>query len=410
VKEPTTTPPAPLQPWEMDSIRRLIETGQPLPPPKGSNGAQKRILKLHQLLSPCKDAQARQMKFPEAAKEAGFPADVTECMMGRSAEDIKTAPARQKKTEWTSDELIQAEFPPLEFLVQDIIIVGGITLVTAKPKVGKTWKGLQIGFAVASGRKVFGANGKNVKQGKVIYYALEDNTRRLSNRLKAMKVPVGMPIIFKQTITPLDKGGIDELREVIEKEKPVLIVIDTFAPAHSNDIDENKAEDIIRIFLPLRQLSDETKVSFLVNHHHKKGALGDPREDARGSSAISANVDIVAGIYKEHCGRILRIFGNDVEDAELQIGFNEEVPYGWHIIGDAKDLEKSEIRKELIATIRDMEKNGIDPTTANLAQEVGRNRSRVQRLLNELCTGQADAKIYRKTVPGKRSGYTYHAS
>lgn len=321
-----------------------------------------------------------------------------------SAQILKIDPSKpapkERKIEWTCAELLQAEFPPIEWLIDGIVIEGGVMLFTAKPKVGKTWMAIQAAISVSSGAPMFGPGGRVVKKGRVIYYALEDNSRRLSSRLKAMHATGDLQIIFKQAITPLDKGGVEELRAVIEKEKPVLIVIDTFSPAHSKDVDENKSEDVQRILHPIRALADEFKVSFWINHHHKKGALGDPREDSRGSSAMTANVDVAAGIYKEQGARVLRMFGNDIEDMEFQIAFNDHVSYGWHIVGDVKDLVKNEAQREVLEKLEEMRAADVKA----LASAIGKNKKTIQKTLDRLLKQD---KISRSSEPTGAGSYRY---
>ena len=301
-----------------------------------------------------------------------------------SAQILKIDPSKPapvaRKTEWTRRELAEAEFPEPEWLIQDLILKGGVTNVSAKPKTGKTWLSMQAAASVASGFTMFGEDGKAVRQGKVIYYALEDSERRLKSRCDLQGIEIDVPIIFKRTITPLDKGGDKELRKVIDAESPALIVIDTFTPAHSRDLDEDNSAQISTVFNALRELANEKQVSFLINHHHKKGAMGDPREGARGSSAIGACVDIMAGIYKEHGRRVLRMVGNDIEDTDFVISFNDKVVYGWNIVGTVAECAFTQAEKEIIDILKEMEK----ATVQELARETKKERSTVLKTLERL--------------------------
>lgn len=325
-----------------------------------------------------KDTKERVKAFRQAVEKRG--GDYEQILQQLHAIDPAKPAPKARKTEWTSDELIDAEFPEQNWTVRNFILEGGVTELSAKPKMGKTWLAIQVAAAVASGVSMFRDEEFPVKQGKVVYFALEDNTKRISSRLKLQQVSRGLPLIFRQTIPSLDLEGLDELKKTIETEKPVLIVIDTFTPAHSREIDENKAEDVSRIFLPLRILADEKKVSFLVNHHHKKGAQGDPRDDSRGSSAIGAAVDIVAGMYKENGSKILRLMGNDIDDLDYVISFNERIPYNWTIIGKAQEVAKTRAEEELLEKLEEMGK----ATASELARELGKSRQTVNSVLRRL--------------------------
>ena len=53
-------------------------------------------------------------------------------------------------------------------------------MLAGRPKAGKSWLALNLAEAIANGGKVLGVD---VEQGDVLYLALEDNPRRLQQRL-----------------------------------------------------------------------------------------------------------------------------------------------------------------------------------------------------------------------------------
>jgi AAA domain len=59
--------------------------------------------------------------------------------------------------------------------------VEGATILAGRPKIGKSWLALDWGLAVARDGFVFGD--VHCKQGEVLYVALEDNERRLKQRI-----------------------------------------------------------------------------------------------------------------------------------------------------------------------------------------------------------------------------------
>ena len=71
-------------------------------------------------------------------------------------------------------------FQPIKYVAPGII-VEGLTLLAAKPKVGKRWMMLHAGLAVARGGFTLGDI--HCIEGDVLYCALEDNMRRLQSRL-----------------------------------------------------------------------------------------------------------------------------------------------------------------------------------------------------------------------------------
>lgn len=59
----------------------------------------------------------------------------------------------------------------------------GFTMFIGKPKVGKSWFLLQLAYSIANGDAFFE---KSVDVGDVLYFSLEDNGRRLKERLQIL--------------------------------------------------------------------------------------------------------------------------------------------------------------------------------------------------------------------------------
>ena len=64
------------------------------------------------------------------------------------------------------------------------IIAEGLTIQAGKPKTGKSWAALDFAVAVAGGYNAL--CNIECQQGDVLLLALEDNDRRLNQRLKAV--------------------------------------------------------------------------------------------------------------------------------------------------------------------------------------------------------------------------------
>src|SRR5918997_2154354 len=89
---------------------------------------------------------------------------------------------------FTAAELMAGELPPVKWVVPDIL-PEGVTFLAGRPKLGKSWMVLGLGVAVATGGVALGT--KRVERGEVLYLALEDNERRIHNRLN--KLLAGRP-------------------------------------------------------------------------------------------------------------------------------------------------------------------------------------------------------------------------
>ena len=80
-------------------------------------------------------------------------------------------------------QLMQNEYPDPKWAVPNMI-PEGLTLLVGRPKMGKSWLSLSLAIEVASGGRALGSI--PVKQGKVVYFALEDNERRLQARCASL--------------------------------------------------------------------------------------------------------------------------------------------------------------------------------------------------------------------------------
>lgn len=129
-----------------------------------------------------------------------------------------------------SGEALEHEWSEPEFIVPGILPTG-LTVLAGKPKVGKSWLGLQIAIEVARGGTVLG-NIPVEKRG-VIYFALEDSGARLKQRVTQLLgegVPIPEMLKFG-VVGALAQGNvIPRLTEALEKLPSVsLIIIDTLA-------------------------------------------------------------------------------------------------------------------------------------------------------------------------------------
>jgi hypothetical protein len=91
-------------------------------------------------------------------------------------------------------------FPAIRWVIEDLV-PGGLAILAAKPKLGKSWLMLDTAVAVAQGGEVLG---KTTAKGDVLYSALEDSLRRLKDRMKKV-APDGWPanLEFWTELSPL---------------------------------------------------------------------------------------------------------------------------------------------------------------------------------------------------------------
>jgi hypothetical protein len=150
--------------------------------------------------------------------KTSLPPNLAEQIAKLKAKDAK--PQNRANGEWrekaaTGKDIRVMRFNPVTYLVPDLIPNEGITLICAKPKVGKSWLLLDIASAATTDRYVLGD--KKPVQGDVLYLALEDSLRRIQSRMTkllptfTMEWPEGL--VFVTEWRRVDQGGLDEIRE-----------------------------------------------------------------------------------------------------------------------------------------------------------------------------------------------------
>jgi hypothetical protein len=278
----------------------------------------------------------------------------------------------------TAEELSLKSFPPLKWAVQDILPEGSY-LLTARPKVGKSWLALQICLAVAFGGSIFG---KNVVKGKAVYLALEDNQRRLQDRLYQLR-PQGYAtpdLILHTEWLKFDKGGVETLIELIEKEQPKLIVIDTFAKVRPNMGNKNVYESDYKALEPITKVANQYRCTILIVHHNRKGKPEtDPLEQVSGSLGLSGAVDGVLVIDGNRSDKMytLSLIGRDIpNDDDLAIARQSNGE--WHLLGQAKAVFISSERKEITDLLK-FQPQGLKPK--EISEMLGKKPTAVRKLL-----------------------------
>jgi hypothetical protein len=178
-----------------------------------------------------------------------------------------------------------------------------------------------------------------------------------------------------------DKGGVKKLTELIEKEQPKLVVIDTLAKVRPESRRNNGVyiEDY-QALEPITKVANQYRCTILVVHHNRKGKPEtDPLEQVSGSLGLSGAVDGVLVIDGNRSDKIytLSLIGRDIsDDDDLAIA---RQPNGeWRLLGQAKTVFISSERKE-IAELLKLHPQGLKPK--EISDILGKKPTAVRKLL-----------------------------
>lgn len=181
-------------------------------------------------------------------------------------------------------ELLSRPDIPVEYVVEGLLVIGTVSCVVAKPKVGKSTFARNLCLAVSRGEDFLGLK---TKQGQCIYLALEEREEDVKNDFRAMGADGTEPIYVHAAAAPAE--GIRALCELVRQRRPVLVVIDPlFRMARIRD--EKAYAETYAALGPLIDITREVGTHILVTHHGGKSAKTDPIDSPLGSTAIGGAV------------------------------------------------------------------------------------------------------------------------
>jgi len=379
--------------WGLRQLFAVAPLGEVL---RAAPGLSERFVELLQTVGAPTNGNRREA-FRLAVKS--LPTDDQEALLlalERTSPDAKVPELGSKV--WRHDELLDAEFPPVTWVVDRLVLGGGLTMLGGRKKLGKSWLCLQMAQAVASGCTVLD---RDTTQGDVLYLPLEDGVKRIHERLQSKSAPRGLPIAYVERFPSLDNlAGMASLRALVEREQPLLLIVDPLASAKTRATDENDAGAMGDLFNALRALAQDTNCGVLVVHHHGKAEHGDPGFDLRGSSAVAGAVDLSLGLYRTECGYELRTEGRDIEEESLAVELDSAQTWCWHLKGDANELRREDAENEVLVALRELGECSVDA----VAVETGKSRPQVQKTLGGLLrTG----KVTRRKDPDDKRGQRF---
>jgi hypothetical protein len=305
---------------------------------------------------------------------------------------------------FTAAELQHMTFPPLKFIVPELVPEGA-TLLVSRPKLGKSWLVLDIAIAVASGRFTLGT--LKPIQGDVLYLALEDGRRRLQRRLTRLLPTFSerwSPRLMFLTEWPrADQGGLAGIEQWVSSvEAPRLVVIDTLAQFRKtpNARAQLYAEDYGAI-AELQKLASKHGIGIVIVHHDRKMEADDVFDTVSGSLGLTGAADTIL-ILKRQAGAItLHVRGRDIEEVEKALQFDKQA-CRWSILGAAADVYRSAERNRVLKALQDGPQQAKE---LMLAAEL-RNRNAADVLLFKMVK---DGEIIRAgrglySLPGQEPG------
>lgn len=253
----------------------------------------------------------------------------------------------------SAQDLMRKQFSPIEYIVPDVLPMG-LIILGGKQKIGKSWLDLNLSLAVASGGVALGKY--HVKQGEVLYLALEDTERRLQDRIGQLlgpgnEAPKGLYI---ETKWPrMDHKGIADLEKWLQAHPNTrLVIIDPWVkvkPRVQRRNGETGYDADYEALAGIKALADKYNICVLIQFHLRKQNADDPFDEVNATTGATACADGLMSIKRVRGETTATLYasGRDYkEDVNLALSFKDG---RWKILEeDARYYTLSPERKEVI--------------------------------------------------------------
>ncbi|WP_217360056.1 AAA family ATPase [Anabaena sp. UHCC 0253] len=293
-----------------------------------------------------------------------------------------------------------------EWLIAAHISLATTVLLYADGGVGKTLLAYALVKAVATGEAW---NGFITKQGQVLIIQTDEPEVDTSERLNIAgfkDIPKGVVTIE----TNWQFSQIRQLKQWIERERPLFVVIDSLTSANRNSGVEEKDTSYGSVLYELRDIANEFKCSIMVLHHENKAG------GTRGTTAICDNVSEVWRLRKGEAEENLSDTQRVLEISKSRSGCTgkhqidlDTDNYSWKHqgkFGEPENAPKS-LKDKLLGFLEDQP--GRKYKVKELATELNSNEETVRNNLNKLCQkGQINREEAKADTPGGKQKVTLY--
>lgn len=267
--------------------------------------------------------------------------------------------------------LLEKKIQTVDWIVQDLLPGGGLSIVAASPKTGKSTLARQLALSVARGQPFLG---RSTQQGHVFYFALEERERVVQKHFLDMG-STGEEDIKIHSGLINSPQAMEKFCCVVKEEKPTLIVIDPIA--HLSSIrDFNDYGSVIAALSPFISLAQDTGSHLCLLHHNRKGS-NITIDSVLGSAALSGSVDTIILLSYKESYRTIKTRQREGEDLEETILNFDPVTRTSSLAGTKKESDVKKIQDEIIAVLegyspisREELENKIEGKTTTLRQAI----------------------------------------
>jgi len=237
-------------------------------------------------------------------------------------------------------ELYQTSYksrPP----VVDGLLYAGAYILAGAPKIGKSFLVAQLAYHVSTGQKLWEYD---VRQGTVLYLALEDDFGRIQNRMFMMYGVEDTNKLHFATVAGKIGNGLDEQLENFMREHPdtKLIIIDTMQKIREAGGEAYSYASDYEIIGKLKQFADKYCICVLTVHHTRKQPAGDSFEMISGTTGLLGCADgslLMQKKKRTDLDATIDVVGRDQQDQILYLRKDPETQI-WQLEKTENELHK----------------------------------------------------------------------
>lgn len=271
---------------------------------------------------------------------AGLKAKEIDPIDNRLAEGGETVPERTSLQEVSMTELYDRVYEPKAPIVEGLLYPGTY-IFAGSPKVGKSFFMGQLAYHVAAGIPLWDYP---VRQGSVLYLALEDDYPRLQKRLSRMFGVESSDSLYLVTESGTVTDGLEAQLEQFIARHPdtALIIIDTLQRIREIGGEQYSYAKDYELIKLLKAFADMHSICFLIVHHTRKMEAEDSFDMISGTNGLLGAADGAFVLKKKKRTdrtATLSVVGRDQQDQELKLEFDQERCF-WKFISAETELWK----------------------------------------------------------------------
>ena len=225
----------------------------------------------------------------------------------------------------TLNGLMEEVYQGREHIVENLLYTGAYLLAGA-PKIGKSFLVAQLAYHVSMGLPIWDCQ---VKQGAVLYLALEDDWKRLQQRTSRMFDVDGTDnLYFAIQSKQIGQGLEEQLNKFLRDHQDTkLVIVDTLQKVREVSGDAYSYAKDYEIISKLKEIADLNQICVLIVHHTRKQPAGDNFETISGTTGLLGCADGALIMQKEHrtdATATVEVVGRDQPEQRLYLRRDQE--------------------------------------------------------------------------------------